>query len=394
MKGSARSQAATSLDRILRTGAYSNVLVRTTAVSPPSDHRFYQRLVFTALRHIPFIDQAVGRASSRALDALDPLVLSVLRSATAELVFLGTQPHAVVHEAVETTRSLGRARASGFVNAVMRSIVDERPTPTGASEESYPGAVIEAAIDALGVEDAVAFLEHSNEPAPVGIRVRSEKVDQARYLAPGEDVARDIAANRIDVIDPASAAVVAALDPQPGDRILDMAAAPGGKTRAIADVVGPGLVIGMDAHRRRLADAAVRSADIPTIVWLVGDGEQPPFREGSFDRVLVDAPCSGLGTMRRRPELRYRFRSGSGDSYRALQRSMVEAAMRLVKPGGVVVYSACTITRAETVEVVEGLGFQPPRGLRGTVRGAGALLAPHTDGTDGMFVSRWEAPDG
>lgn len=393
MKGSARSQAATSLDRILRTGAYSNVLVRATAVTPLSDHRFYQRLVFTALRHIPFIDDVLSRASNRPLDRLDPLVLSVLRSATAEFVFLGTQPHAVVHEAVETTRSLGKARASGFVNAVMRSVVDARPNPTGAATESYPADVIDAVIDALGADDAEAFLEHSNEAAPVGIRMRSEHASQARYLAPGEDVARDIAANRIDVIDPASAAVVAALDPKPGDRVLDMAAAPGGKTRAIADAVGRGRVVGMDAHRRRLRDAAARSADIPTIVWLAGDGQHPPFADGSFDRVLVDAPCSGLGTMRRRPEVRYRFRSASEASYQALQRSMVEAAMRLVRPGGVVIYSACTVTHAETVEVVEDRGFQPPVGVGGTVRGAGTLLAPHTDGTDGMFIARWQAPD-
>ncbi|MDJ0792409.1 MAG: RsmB/NOP family class I SAM-dependent RNA methyltransferase [Acidimicrobiia bacterium] len=387
MKASARVQATISVDRILNRGAYSNVLTAATVVQPPSDHPFYQRLVYTTIRHLPFIDAAIEASSSRPIADMDTTVSSVLRIAGAELVYLGTKPHAAVHEAVETTRTLGRSRASGFVNAVLRSLVELDPRPAGTVDESYPEAVVDAVNRAMGPIDGAAFLDASNSPAPTGVRVRSERPAHARYLDHDERLESLLATGTVDVIDPASAAVVAALDPQPGELILDMAAAPGGKTRAIADTAPGAMVIAVDRHRRRLVDAARRSSDIRAISWVVADGRTMPFRSHSFDRVLIDAPCTGLGVMRRRPEIRHRFTAQAARDASGLQSLLVERALEMVRPGGTVVYSACTVTPDETSEVVRGCGFHAPGGIDGRPWGDGVLLAPHITGTDGMFIA-------
>lgn len=389
MKTSARAQAATSIDRILDHGAYSNVLVRKAVVRPETDHGFYQRLVYTSLRHLPYIDGQIDGVASRRVETMDSTVRSVLRIGVAEIAYLGTQDHAAVHEAVETVRVLGRAKASGFVNAILRKVAASSPTPNGSAAESYPEVVRAVVSAALGPDGGVQFLLASNVPAPVGIRFRKRTLHSgARYALPGEDVTALETAGTVDVIDPASAMVVAALAPKAGERVVDLAAAPGGKTRAIADAVGGnGRVVGVDSHHRRLRDAAHRSAALPRISWMVGDASEPPLTPGSFDKVLLDAPCTGLGTMRRRPEIRYRIEADAPERYGAVQRRLLMAAMALVAPGGRIAYSVCTVTNAETIAVVDGLGFKMPANIEGVRHGDGLLLAPHTTGTDGMFIA-------
>jgi len=389
VKTSARAQAAIAIDRVLDHGAYSNIVVRRAAIVPETDHGFYQRLVYTSLRHLPFIDAQLNRFADRRVATMDPIVRSVLRIAVAEIAYLGTQDHAAVHEGVETIRVLGRARASGFVNAILRKVAAASPMPTGAVGESFPVPVHGIVTAALGEEAGDRFLLASNAPAGVGIRFRDRDVRTGtRYAVPSDDVAALEAAGTIDVMDPASAMVVEALGPQPGDRIIDLAAAPGGKTRAIAEAVGGnGRVVGIDVHERRLSDAADRSAGIPRISWMVGDAGSTPFAPASFDRVLLDAPCTGLGTMRRRPEIRYRVEADAPERYGTLQRQLLVSAMGLVRPGGRIAYSVCTVSNAETVQVIEGLGFRMPANIDGEHFGDGVLIGPHTNGTDGMFIA-------
>jgi 16S rRNA (cytosine967-C5)-methyltransferase len=363
--------------------------VQTTNVLPETDHGFYQRLVFTALRYLPFIDAQIAAASTRSPDDIDPEVRAVLRVAIAEMAYLGTKDHAVVHEAVETVRTVGRANASGFVNAILRTIGKTLPSPKGSADEAYPASIIEIAGSAFGDAEAEEFMTASNSPARVGLRFRSERPHNgARYAETDEDVNLLEQSGAVDIMDPASSMVVVALDPRPGDRAVDLAAAPGGKTRAIADAVGPrGLVCATDIHSRRLRDAAHRSRNIGHIRWLIADALRPPLRPGSFDRVLLDAPCTGLGTMRRRPEIRYRSTRDAPEQYGLLQRELLESALELVAPGGRVVYSVCTISNQETRDVIDGLGFSRPENIEGQPWGDGLLMAPHTTGTDGMFVA-------
>lgn len=389
-----RRSAAESLDRIMRSGAYANTLVATTSVDPVDDHGFYQRLVYTALRFLPAIDRALATSSSRPLDKVDPYALAVMRIATAEMRYLSTEPYAAVNEAVEAVATSRLARARGFVNAALRSVAEQPPAGAWELIDSYPEPLVNLLGDDLGGAAAEAFLTASNEPAPTGIRFRGLDGGgfATRYADPEvDDVVALESSGFVDIIDPASAAVAEAVAARPGDIVVDLAAAPGGKTRALGDAVGAtGLVAGSDIHPRRLQRAAQRHRTPDSIRWVVADGTQSPFRDASADRVLVDAPCTGLGTMRRRPEIRYRFSPGAPARYRTVQRQLVEEALRIVRPGGRVVYSVCTVTAAETKGVLEELGFHGPPTPLGIPWGDGTLLGPHIAGTDGMFIAAFD----
>lgn len=389
---SARSAAIAVVDRVLRTGAYSNVLVRRTEIDPARDHGYFQRLVYSTLRYLPGIDSTIARAAERSIESIDRPVLDVLRIGTADLLVLGTEPHAAVNEAVEASPRPAR-RATPFINAVLRRIAREGADITAELEDAYPAEVIDAVIRDLGDTRGTAFLRSANEPAPIGLRFRpSSGATGSRYAERGEDVAALEAGGAVDIIDPASTAVVDALAVRPGERVLDLAAAPGGKTRALADAVGPGgLVVATDVHERRLDRARRRSAGLERIRWTRADARRPPFEPSSFDRVLLDAPCTGMGTLRRRPEIRHRFEAEAPSRYGVLQRELLAAAMPLVRPGGRLVYSVCTPFAAETTEVVAGLGFTHPETVTAPAHGDGVLLGPDTTGTDGMFIAMWES---
>jgi 16S rRNA (cytosine967-C5)-methyltransferase len=389
------------LQRTLNEGAYSNVVVRTgTQDLERRDALFVQLLVYTAIRYLARIDRTIDDRASRSIDEV---VRSVLRIGVAEIVFTEGEPHAVVDSAVEATRVLGVPRASGFVNAVLRNVVrhGEPPLPDGPAGEALrvgmPEWLYRDLVGVYGVDAATAFFEASNMPTRVGVRRRSGEdpgmpavgVEDAFILDELTGHRDAIARGDLVVSDPSSTAVAAALDPKPGDRILDVAAAPGGKSLHLYDLVaGRGLVVAMDRHARRAAAAQRRVQRLGAdIEWVIGDAAAPPFAEASFDRVLLDAPCTGLGTLRRRPEIRHRIDEGSASEAGRLQRRMIEASLGLVRRGGRLVYSVCTVTREETTMVVDGTGSRAPVGIPGAVLEGGLLLAPHITDSDGMFIA-------
>ena len=397
----ARVVAATLLRRVLDEGAFSNVVVRTTTQDMERrDALFVQLLVYTAIRYLGRIDRTID---ARVAREIDDVVRSILRIGVAEILFTDGEHHAVVDSAVEATRAFDVPRASGFVNGVLRNVArhGEPPLPDGPSGEALRVGVPEWLYRDLaatyGVDTATDFFEASNLPTRIGVRRRFG--DAPGTPAPGIDDAfvldelaghRDAIANGdLVVSDPSSTAVGAALDPRPGDRILDLAAAPGGKSAHLFDLVeGQGLIVAMDRHERRAAAAQRRVQRLGAkIQWVVGDAAAPPFGEATFDRVLLDAPCTGLGTLRRRPEIRHRIEESSAAEAGRLQRRMIEAALVLVRPGGRLVYSVCTVTSDETTNVVRGTGSRAPAGLPGAVLDGGLLLAPHLTGSDGMFVA-------
>jgi 16S rRNA (cytosine967-C5)-methyltransferase len=196
--------------------------------------------------------------------------------------------------------------------------------------------------------------------------------------------------------DQGSQAVVTALAPEPGERIADLAAAPGGKATAIAERVGPeGSVVALDldAGRVRMIAVARERLELDRLAPVVGDARTPPLHPGAFDRVLLDAPCSGIGVLRRRPDARWQLKPEAIAELAALQRVMIGAAAELVRPGGLLAYSVCTLTAEETTGVDDWAAehlpdfhaVTPPGGLW-TRHGRGALLLPQTAGTDGMFI--------
>jgi 16S rRNA (cytosine967-C5)-methyltransferase len=381
-----RLAAAGAVGRVLRSGAWSNVVSRTEAAVHGADTAAVQGLVFAVLRHRPMIDGVIERVASRPLRKIDKAVVDLLRVGTAELLADRTPAPLVVDGIVHAVRRIS-PRAAGFANAVMRAVASDPPTPTTAADIGIPPFVDAALRHVLPSEQVDELWAASQRPAPVGLR-STEPIDGATAVdgIPGAWLWEDGAAPPgIPVQDPASVAVGNTMRVRPGDGVLDMAAAPGGKTRHLLDRLGDtGMVVAMDSHPRRVRDA---SRAVAGARWLIGDGRAAPFAESSFDGVLVDAPCTGLGTLRRRPELRERVTPESMASLAVVQRAMLEEALRLVKPGGRVVYSVCTITPAETIDVVAGLGGVAPSGLPGTAYGDGWLLAPHLGPTDGMFIS-------
>ncbi len=392
---STRALAARSLDRVLNEGAYSNVVVANQAVAEQADRRLYQRLVFESLRYLPAIDEAIDRATSRRLDRIQRDVLAVLRIATAEVRYLSRPPHSAVSGAVEAVREIGKPKAAGFVNGVMRAVV--RDLDDSVASERYLGMprwLYDRLVSVLG-DDADAFITASNTPPRTGIRSRdgqqrgeASDIEGAAYMEHHASVGDLVVAGALDVIDPASVAVVNALDVDIGDRVLDLAAAPGGKTRAIVDRIAPdGHVIACDIHVRRLWRAERRSRALSNVTWIVADATSSPFRDATFDKILLDAPCTGVGTLRRRPEIRYRIDEEAPSRYGALQRLMLKNALRLLQRGGRLVYSVCTLFPEETSDVVADLGAVRPSESTGIPWGDGSLLAPHITGTDGMFIA-------
>ena len=381
-----RLAAARAVGRVLRSGAWSNVVARTEASSSDVDLAVVQGLVFAVLRHGPLVDQTIAESAGRDLGKIDKGVLDLLRVATAEIVADRTPAPLVVDGAVHAVRRLS-PRAAGFANAVLRRVSERAPHAQTLSDIGMPEFVDTALRTVMEPEDVDAFWRASQEPAPVGLRsaepiVGAEPVtgiDGAWVWAGGE------LPDGVAIQDPASVAVGNLVEAPAGGHVLDLAAAPGGKTAHLVEQVGPeGVVIAMDIHARRVRDASQR---VPQARWLVGDGCQPPFAESSFDAVLVDAPCTGLGTLRRRPELRMRVTPEEMARLAVIQRQMLDQALRLARPGGRVVYSVCTVTPAETIDVVAGLGAVVPEGLPGRAFGEGWLMAPHLGPTDGMFVA-------
>lgn len=398
----ARAAARTIVSRVLHSGAYSNRVVRTeTRDLPIRDAALAQRLAYDTVRNLLRVDRTIEAVSSRPLAKIQDAVLDTLRVGVNEVLFARTTDHAAVDSTVEVMRSIQPA-AAGFCNAILRTVVreGEPPLPDGAEGAALrlgqPSWIWELMVEAWGLAEAEVFLAASQMDAARTVRLRRGEppedaqaltgIPGAYILAPTADVV-----DSMTVQDGASIAVGLALDPQPGEHILDLAAAPGGKTLQIADRLdGRGLVVACDRHLRRVGSAADRLQG-SMVRWCVADARRAPYRSATFDRVLLDAPCSGLGTLRRRPEIRHRVKASDLTDLSELQARMLGEALRLVRPGGLVVYSVCTVTPQETIAVVQGLSTEPVVGLPGRPWAGGWLLAPHLTGTDGMFITRIRA---
>jgi 16S rRNA (cytosine967-C5)-methyltransferase len=421
-----REVALAALVRV-EDGAYSNLLLPATLRDSTLDARdrsFTTELVYGTLREQRALDYLLAPLSDRRLDELDAPVRTALRLGAYQLAH-GVPSHAAVRETVEVAPE----RARGYVNAVLRTLArlgPPWPWPEDGSQAlavrlSYPDWIVERLVADFGVDDARDALTIGNEPPAVTLRVNPETAtpdDVTRELrAAGADVERGtlvedalrvrgtgdpaqlapVAEGRATPQDEASQAVVAILDPQPGETIIDAAAAPGGKSTAIGERVGgDGRVLATDIHPGR-AQLVARSANrlgLRCVLPVVADGRALPARPASADRVLVDAPCTGLGVLRRRAEARWRIRPEHVAPLARLQRELLHAAADAVRPGGVVVYSVCTLTYEETVGVdwavreFPDLVTGPPPGPPWRPHGRGALLLPHDANTDGMFVLR------
>jgi 16S rRNA (cytosine967-C5)-methyltransferase len=362
----AREVALKALGRIEAEGAYANLAVPgelAHADLEERDRRFVTDLVYGTTRMQRACDFLVDRFLLRPVTAD---VRRILRLGAYQLHFADVAPHAAVGETV----TLAPQKVRGLVNAVLRRVSDTPVTwPDDATRLSYPDWIVERLRADLGEEQALAALEQMNERAEKTVR--------------DDGYVQDLASQWI----------AALVDARPGALVADLCAAPGGKATALA--ASGATVVAADIHPKRVA--LIVENGLSTVA--VADARRSPFRRAAFDRVLVDAPCSGLGALRRRPDARWRIEPDGVDRLAGLQRELVDEAVALLKPGGVLVYSVCTLTKAESLGIDEHLAAQHPElvaldppGEPWQPWGRGGLLLPQTAGTDGMTILRLRSP--
>jgi 16S rRNA (cytosine967-C5)-methyltransferase len=377
----ARAAAARIVGRVDRGGAYSNVVSRTeTKGMNPSDAGVARGLAYDAIRNLPQIDAEVARRSRRSIDRIDAELLDLLRVGVAEITRRDRPDALTVDAVVRAAKRLDPAYG-GFANGILRTIARTPPD----LQPSMPAWLSEELSRAFDQAEIEAFWTASMVSPELGIRGSGDPGDGYRPVdrITGSYLGSGPIREGFAIQDPASVAVGLAVEARPGELVLDMAAAPGGKTAQLVE--SSARVVGCDVHRRRTRSAARR---VPGASWVVADGRQPPFAEATFDAVLLDAPCTGLGTLRRRPEIVHRTGPEDVRNLSQLASELLESALRIVRPGGRVVYSVCTVTPSETVDVVAGHDARrPDLDLPGRAMGPGWLLAPHLGPTDGMFIA-------
>jgi 16S rRNA (cytosine967-C5)-methyltransferase len=410
-----------------------------------------QRLTYGSVQRRGTADAAIEKLSGRAIRLLDPPVAAALRLGLYELLFAdGTPDHAAVDQAVELTKIAKAGHAAGFVNAILRRAARERAQLTEEllGDDSTPEAAAVAHSaplwlarmwwEELGPEAARAVLAACNEPAEVAMRardaearadlvarLRGEGVDVSPAAGPwplavpealvfsgrgGDTVPLLVAEGALTPQSRGSAAVVEVMEPRAGEAILDLCAGPGIKTGQIAGRTGDrGEIISVELDEARAAEIAeqARRLDLHGVSVFEGDVTSLPLPEG-FERILLDAPCSDLGTLASRPDARWRKSPRTIERVAAVQEKALVNAAKLLAPGGTLVYSTCTISRRENEDRMAALleasaaGQVPPLELDDLGALAPELASPHEprtlqlrpdrDRTTGFFISRLRRP--
>ncbi len=414
----ARACALRVIRRVFEHDAYADRAFPSEAAElDPRDRAFAMALAYGTVQRRATLDHVAGQLTGRPLERLDTPVLAALRLGLFELLYLGgTAEHAAVNESVELVKQ-ERPHAAGLVNAVLRRAVREGAailaglddsSPEGAALlHSVPGWLASKWWDELGADEARALLRVINTPAESALRVNSLVADVGEVAGVLPVASRrvpelpeglvldgpfDVQGSelwRAGAVQPQSRAsmlVSRILDPAPGARVLDLCAAPGGKTTHLAALIEDrGEVVAVERHpgRAQALERTVARTRVSCVRVEVGDAAIPR-DDGPFDSVLVDPPCSGLGTLQSRPDLRWRARPEAMGELAALQAHILAAGAHALAPGGSLVYSVCTISRAESEDVIEAFvrdhgDFTVERRVQ---------LLPNRDGTDGFFIAR------
>ncbi|MBQ2780586.1 MAG: 16S rRNA (cytosine(967)-C(5))-methyltransferase RsmB [Clostridia bacterium] len=440
---SGRLAAVQAIRRLNEQNAYSNLLVNNllqTGEWDPKERALATALIYGTVEHRLTLDFLLSSCSSKSLKRLHPAVLAILQTAAYQLVYMDKVPDsAAVNEAVKLTKLMGQQAASGFVNAVLRAVARryrELLDGLGDSDRdlslrySCPVDWIKFWQKAYGREKMLAILAHINDEPPTYLRVNTLKTDArivaARLIEMGatvEELSEPVgclkvsgffAGNLLEIDeeicyyyqDKASQLACAALGVQAGQRVADVCAAPGGKSLTIAQYLrGDGEIVAGDIYAKKCEIIRNRAAQmgVANITVVRRDASLPCPDEwmGTFDRVLCDVPCSGLGVIRRKPEIRYKTPSEFAD-LPALQYRILTASAAMVKKGGWLQYSTCTLNPAENEEVVkrflqENPDFSPrilplPQAFAAAERKPHwhITLFPHQQETDGFFIAGFE----
>jgi 16S rRNA (cytosine967-C5)-methyltransferase len=415
------------------------------ALSDERDRALATEIASGTLRWQRRLDHLIAHVAGRTTADIDARVLTVLRLSAYQLLHLDRVPvAAVVDDAVDLARAANRARAAGFVNAVLRGLVRQRrrlplpPRPPDSSDRqaalaylgvslSHPDWLVERWLDRYGLDDTERWLTFNNQRPGLTLRVNRRRATREaladRLAAEGVETAPTpwaphgltvragatnpgVSRGLAIVQDEASQLVSLTLDAQPGERVLDLCAAPGGKATALwSDLGDTGTLVACDVRPRRvrlLRDTLRESGATGVLLCRIATVGHLPFR-AVFDRVLVDAPCSGLGTLRRDPDIKWRRTAADLDRLARDQRELLARAAQVVKPGGRLVNATCSSEPEENDEVVHAfLTAHPefvrldlreagPRVLNGVIDAGGGLRTlPFAHGLEAFFAAALE----
>jgi 16S rRNA (cytosine967-C5)-methyltransferase len=393
----ARRAAYEVLLRVFEQDAYADRAFRTAAGGLDERERaFAQRLAYGAVQRVRTLDHAIETLGKRPVRKLDPPVRAALRLGAYQLAFTETAPHAAANESVELVRGARLERAVPFTNAVMRRLAAGMrglldSLPDGALKESYPDWIAEVWTRDFGADAALALMRAQNEPLETVVRlVRGDPPGEPTDVPGAYRVARvdelAVAEGRIWPQSRGSQLAGLAVGAQDGERVLDLCAAPGGKATQLR-----GEVTAVEIDRGRAAELRENVARLgaSNVHVVEADATALPPELTGYDRALVDAPCSGLGVLAARPDLRWRSRP-----LPELQLALLRSAAERVRPGGTIVYSVCTMNADENEAVVEASGltvvplgeewpqFAHPR------RPEFLMTLPYVNGTSGFFIAR------
>ncbi|HKA26571.1 MAG TPA: transcription antitermination factor NusB [Gaiellaceae bacterium] len=397
MVSPARAAAYETVLRVFEQEAYADRAFPTAAAGlDQRDRAFAQRLAYGTIERARTLDYAIEQLGRRPVRKLDPPVRTALQLGAYELAFMQTPGHAAVNEAVELVRRARLERAVAFTNAVLRRVADGiepllESLPEGALKLSYPDWVEQVWTRDLGREDALALMRAQNEPPETVVRLVRGEITGEPTDIPG--------AYRVERVDEEAFAdggiwpqsrgsqlaglVVGARE---GERTLDLCAAPGGKATMLA-----GEVTAVEKHpgRARELEKNVARLGATNVSVVTADALELPPELRDYDRALVDAPCSGLGVLASRPDLRWR-----GQPLPELQLALLRAAADRVRPGGTIVYSVCTLNADENEAVVDTSGLAPePLGgewpeFAHPKRPEFLLTRPDVHRTSGFFIAK------
>jgi 16S rRNA (cytosine967-C5)-methyltransferase len=416
----ARGCAYAVLRRVFERGSYADRALHGEARELDGrDRALAMRLAYGAVQRRGTLDHLIEQLAGRPVGCLDAPVVAALRLGLYELLYLrGAPDHAVVADAVELAKTKGSA-GHGLVNAVLRRAVREGPallqglddhTPEQAAlKHSHPEWIARLWWSELGAQDARALMARDNEPSEVALRVNTLQTDTqtlARELPVATHTDPDLPEALVldgpfDIhgsplwhagaflAQARGAMLVArAVDPQPGERVLDLCAAPGGKSTHLAALMqGRGEVLAVERNPRRASELerTAQRLHARNVRVELGDGAAPRAEGPVFDRVLVDPPCSGLGTLQVRADLRWRVTPENVQEMARAQAAILAAGAAAVRPGGVLVYSTCTISPIENEHQILALQKSHPDF---TLVEQPVMTLPHRDHTAGFFIAR------
>lgn len=420
--------------------AFSDLLLNQAfreTTPDPRDAALATELVGGTLRWRARLDWILGRYASTGLDKLPPWIRNVLRLGLYQMLYLDRIPvHAAVDESVKLARKYGHSGTAGFTNAVLRKIlhdINSLPDPEEVISDrseaiavaySHPQWLVDRWIRRLGLEEAKALFTANNRPTPLGLRVNPLRTDRETLrraladqgieveAAPHSRLSLRVMGNLVPhrlpeferghffIQDESETLVTELLAPEPGETILDLCAAPGGKTTQIQESRGSlGTVLAVDNQPNRLARIRenLNRMGLENVDSICADGRALSLTR-SVDRVLVDAPCSGLGVLGRRADARWRKTEASLRALLPLEQELLAEGSNHVRPGGVLVYSVCSTEPEETTRLIARFLDQNPDFVledasefvtAEVVTDGHLLLYPHRHGTDGAFAARF-----